>query len=47
MIHTGGTIAGAVKLLLEDGATDVIVAATHGALSEPAAERLASSGTGR
>jgi ribose-phosphate pyrophosphokinase len=36
MIDTGGTI--------EDGATDVIVAATHGVLSEPAAERLAACG---
>ena len=44
MIDTGGTIAGAVKLLLEDGANDVIVAATHGVLSDPAAERLAACG---
>ena len=44
MIDTGGTIAGAVKLLLDDGATDVIIAATHGVLSDPAAERLASCG---
>ena len=41
MIDTGGTIAGAVKLLHNDGAKDVIIAATHGVLSEPAAERLA------
>lgn len=44
MIDTGGTIAGAVKLLHEDGATNVIIAATHGVLSAPAAERLAGSG---
>jgi ribose-phosphate pyrophosphokinase len=44
MIDTGGTIAGAVKLLREDGAKDVIIAATHGVLSDPAAERLASCG---
>ena len=36
MIDTGGTIAGAVKLLREDGAKDVIIAATHGVLSDPA-----------
>ncbi len=35
MIDTGGTIAGAVKLLHEDGAKDVIIAATHGVLSDP------------
>ncbi|MGE2833842.1 ribose-phosphate diphosphokinase [Mycobacterium sp. SMC-4] len=44
MIDTGGTIAGAVRLLKEDGAGDVIIAATHGLLSDPARERLASSG---
>ncbi|MDP7705762.1 MULTISPECIES: ribose-phosphate diphosphokinase [unclassified Mycobacterium] len=44
MIDTGGTIAGAVKLLHDDGAKDVIIAATHGVLSDPAAERLASCG---
>jgi ribose-phosphate pyrophosphokinase len=44
MIDTGGTIAGAVKLLRDDGATDVIIAATHGVLSDPAAERLAACG---
>ena len=44
MIDTGGTIAGAVKLLHDDGAKDVIIAATHGVLSDPAAERLAESG---
>jgi ribose-phosphate pyrophosphokinase len=44
MIDTGGTIAGAVKLLRDAGATDVIIAATHGVLSDPAAERLAACG---
>ena len=36
MIDTGGTIAGAVKLLRDDGAKDVVIAATHGVLSDPA-----------
>ena len=40
MIDTGGTIARAAEALLADGAADVIVAATHGVLSGPAAERL-------
>ena len=44
MIDTGGTIAGAVKLLRDDGAKDVVIAATHGVLSDPASERLAQSG---
>ncbi|MCA2205987.1 ribose-phosphate diphosphokinase [Nocardia rosealba] len=44
MIDTGGTIAGAVKVLKEAGAGDVIIAATHGVLSDPAAERLANCG---
>ena len=44
MIDTGGTIAGAVKLLHDDGARDVIIAATHGVLSDPASQRLADSG---
>jgi ribose-phosphate pyrophosphokinase len=44
MIDTGGTIAGAVKLLREDGAKDVVIAATHGVLSDPAAQRLADCG---
>src|SRR6476620_3992512 len=44
MIDTGGTIAGAVKLLHEDGAKDVIIAATHGVLSDPAPQRLAECG---
>ena len=44
MIDTGGTIAKAVKQVLEAGAKKVVVAATHGVLSDPAAERLANSG---
>ncbi len=44
MIDTGGTIAKAVKVLLDSGAKDVIVAATHGVLSGPAVERLSTCG---
>ena len=44
MIDTGGTIVKAAEALFEHGAADVIVAATHGILSEPAAERLQDSG---
>ncbi|MEO6881112.1 MAG: ribose-phosphate diphosphokinase [Mycobacteriaceae bacterium] len=44
MIDTGGTIAGAVQVLRDAGATDVVIAATHGVLSDPAAERLAACG---
>ncbi len=44
LIDTGGTIAGAVRVVLEAGAKDVIVAATHGVLSDPAVERLQASG---
>lgn len=44
MIDTGGTIAEAVKVVLAAGASDVIVAATHGVLSDPAAQRLSESG---
>ena len=40
MIDTGGTIAKAAETLFDEGAADVIVAATHGIFSEPAAERL-------
>jgi ribose-phosphate pyrophosphokinase len=43
MIDTGGTIAKAAETLFEQGARDVIVAATHGILSDPASERLAES----
>ncbi|MBP2411568.1 ribose-phosphate pyrophosphokinase [Arthrobacter stackebrandtii] len=44
MIDTGGTIAGAVKVLKDAGAKDVIIAATHAVFSDPAAERLANCG---
>ncbi|TCK26642.1 ribose-phosphate diphosphokinase [Pseudonocardia endophytica] len=44
MIDTGGTVAKAVDVLLKEGASDVIVAATHGVLSGPATERLANCG---
>jgi len=40
MIDTGGTIVKAAETLLENGAKDVIVAATHGILSDPARDRL-------
>ena len=40
MIDTGGTIATAAETLMENGAASVLVAATHGILSPPAAERL-------
>lgn len=44
LIDTGGTIAEAVRVCLAAGAKDVIVAATHGVLSPPAAQRLSGSG---
>ena len=40
MIDTGGTIVKAAETMFENGAKDVIVAATHGILSDPARERL-------
>ncbi len=40
MIDTGGTIVKAAETLFENGAQDVIVAATHGILSDPARDRL-------
>lgn len=43
MIDTAGTITKAVDALIEGGATEVIVAATHGVLSGPAVERLSNS----
>ena len=42
-IQTGGTVCKAADLLYEAGAADVIVAATHGVLPDPAAERLKNS----
>ncbi|WP_258175043.1 ribose-phosphate diphosphokinase [Actinopolyspora mortivallis] len=44
MIDTGGTIVKATEQLLQAGAKDVIIAATHGVLSGPAVERLSNSG---
>jgi ribose-phosphate pyrophosphokinase len=43
MIDTGGTIVGAADILFSEGAADVVVAATHPVLSDPACERLDSS----
>ncbi|MGK5531746.1 ribose-phosphate diphosphokinase [Streptomyces sp. URMC 129] len=43
MIDTGGTICAAAEALFANGAEDVIVAATHGVLSGPAADRLKNS----
>ncbi len=43
MIDTGGTIVKAAETLVEQGARDVVVAATHGILSDPATESLADS----
>ena len=40
MIDTGGTIVQAAETLFDSGAADVIVAATHAILSDPARERL-------
>ena len=40
MIDTGGTIVKAAETLFENGAAEVIVAATHAILSDPARERL-------
>jgi ribose-phosphate pyrophosphokinase len=44
MIDTGGTISGAVQVLKNAGAKDVIIACTHAVFSDPAARRLAESG---
>ncbi|GGH62940.1 ribose-phosphate diphosphokinase [Rothia aerolata] len=44
MIDTGGTISGAVQVLKDHGAKDVIIAATHPVFSGPAVERLSNSG---
>ncbi|GAB3445949.1 ribose-phosphate diphosphokinase [Actinophytocola sediminis] len=44
MVDTGGTIAKAVDQLLAEGATDVVVAASHGVLSGPAPQRLSECG---
>jgi len=44
MVDTGGTIAKAVRQLLDEGAADVVLAATHGVLSGEASQRLAACG---
>ncbi|GFZ94844.1 ribose-phosphate diphosphokinase [Nesterenkonia alkaliphila] len=44
MIDTGGTIAGAVSILKDAGAKDVIIAATHAILTPPATEKLSTCG---
>ncbi|MFD7022349.1 ribose-phosphate diphosphokinase [Promicromonospora sukumoe] len=44
LIDTGGTIAEAVKVIMAAGAKSVTVAATHGVLSGPAAQRLTECG---
>ncbi|MEU7024843.1 ribose-phosphate diphosphokinase [Streptomyces sp. NPDC048717] len=43
MVDTGGTICAAADALFAHGAEDVIVTATHGILSGPAADRLKNS----
>jgi ribose-phosphate pyrophosphokinase len=40
MIDTGGTVVKASEALMAAGARDVMVAATHGVLSDPAVDRL-------
>ena len=44
MIYTAGTISEAVKVVMNAGAASVVVAATHGILSDPAAQRLSECG---
>jgi ribose-phosphate pyrophosphokinase len=43
MIDTGGSIAKAAELLFRNGATDVVIAVTHGIFSAPATDRLKNS----
>jgi ribose-phosphate pyrophosphokinase len=43
MIDTGGTICKAADILFDAGAAEVLVAATHAVLSDPATERLKNS----
>jgi ribose-phosphate pyrophosphokinase len=43
MIDTGGSITQAADLLFDNGATDVVIAATHGVFSPPATDRLKNS----
>lgn len=40
MISTGGTVCEAARLVMDEGATDVIAAATHGVLAGKAIEKL-------
>lgn len=44
LIDTAGTITEAVRVLFQAGASEVIIAATHGVLSPPASERLSHCG---
>lgn len=44
LIDTGGTISGAARVVLEAGAKEVLIAATHAPLSDPAVQRLTESG---
>ncbi|WP_026929506.1 ribose-phosphate diphosphokinase [Glycomyces tenuis] len=41
MIDTAGTICSTAELLKEQGVEDIVVATTHGIMSDPAGERLA------
>jgi ribose-phosphate pyrophosphokinase len=43
MIDTGGTVTKAADILFESGAAEVIIAATHAVLSDPATEKLKNS----
>jgi ribose-phosphate pyrophosphokinase len=43
MIDTAGTLAGASRALVEEGARRVVACATHGVLSGPAVQRIADS----
>ncbi len=43
MVDTAGTITNAAQYLMENGAKDVYIAATHGVFSGPAIERLSDS----
>jgi ribose-phosphate pyrophosphokinase len=40
MIDTAGTLAGAARALMKEGARKVVACATHGVLSGPAIERI-------
>ncbi|MFG0246217.1 MAG: ribose-phosphate diphosphokinase [Phycisphaerales bacterium JB052] len=43
MISTGGTVVEAARLVMDEGASDVICAATHAVLAGPAMQKLADS----